>query len=173
MQRIEKPIIIVMGVSGCGKSTLGQAIAAALGVPFVEGDDYHPESNVAKMSQSIPLDDTDRWDWLHALWKKILEQKETGAVIACSALKEIYRQQLSHELQDRLLWILLNGNYEKILSRIQARKGHFMPPALLRSQVETLEIPDYAFQIDVDLDQKEQVRQALSWIKKKALDTSA
>ena len=168
-----KAIIVIMGVSGCGKSTLGRTIAAALQVAFIEGDDYHPEANVAKMSQGIPLDDADRSDWLKALHEKAGEYIESGAVIACSALKETYRYQLSTGMEDQFLWILLDGTYDVIFARMQARTSHFMPPALLRSQFDTLEKPDYAFRIDVNLPAAEQSRMALEWIKKKAPESGA
>lgn len=173
MSETEKAIIVVMGVSGCGKSTLGRAIASSLEMPFIEGDDYHPESNVAKMSRGVPLDDTDRSVWLDALHQKALETVSTGAVIACSALKESYRKHLSKGIAEQFLWILLDGTYEVIHSRMQARKSHFMPPALLRSQFETLEKPDYALYIDVDQPAEEQAKIALDWIKKKAPNTGA
>ena len=168
MKHPSKVLIVIMGVSGCGKSTLAKALASSLDIPFVEGDDYHPKSNVSKMSQGIPLDDSDRSDWLDALHSKALHLREGGAVIACSALKESYRQQLSRGMEGQFLWILLEGSYEVIFDRMQARETHFMPAALLRSQFETLEIPDYAKRINVELSPEEQLRTALEWVKKKA-----
>jgi len=161
-------IIVVMGVSGCGKSTLGQALASALHIPFLEGDDFHPETNVAKMSAGIPLQDEDRESWLEILHDLAEENLEDGAVLACSALKESYRQQLSTGMEDRFAWIYLDGTYKEIYERMQGRSDHFMPPALLRSQFETLEIPDYALRIEVGMPTAEQVEAALEWIQKKS-----
>lgn len=168
MKRPMKAIIVVMGVSGCGKSTLGQAIASALQLPFIEGDDFHPDSNVAKMSEGIPLQDEDRASWLSALHDLAKSHLATGAVLACSALKESYRQQLSAGMTDSFLWILPEGTYEEIHGRMRARSDHFMPPALLISQFETLEIPDYAFRVAVGKSTAEQLEASLDWIQKKA-----
>ena len=168
MPKTGKALIVIMGVSGCGKSTLGRSIASALEIPFIEGDDYHPESNVTKMNMGEPLNDADRKIWLNRLQDKALAHVESGAVIACSALKESYRLLLSKGIEDRFLWILIDGSYEVILRRIQARTAHFMPPSLLQSQFDVLEIPDYAFRIDVTLPVAEQTRIALAWIKKKS-----
>ena len=173
MEGAKEKLIVIMGVSGCGKSTLGRAIANSLEIPFVEGDDYHPEANVAKMSQGTPLTDTDRYHWLEDLHKKAQELSDNGAVIACSALKESYREQLSKGMEKHFLWILLDGSYEVIFDRMQARESHFMPPALLQSQFETLEKPEYAKCIDVDQPLEEQLRVALEWIKKKAPEPGA
>lgn len=173
MQSQRNAIIVIMGVSGCGKSTLGRAIAASLQVPFIEGDDYHPQSNVVKMSEGVPLDDTDRTIWLSALHKEAAAHTNSGAVIACSALRESYRRQLSSGMEDHFLWIFLDGTYDVIYGRMQARKAHFMPPALLRSQFETLEKPSYALRLEVDLTADEQVKKALDWIQKKAPDIGA
>ena len=168
MQAQKKAIIVIMGVSGCGKSTLGQAIAHALQLSFIEGDNYHPQSNVDKMRKGVPLDDTDWSVWLSALHKEAAAHAHSGAVIACSALKESYRHQLSIGMEDQFLWIHLHGTYDVILSRMQARSAHFMPLALLRSQFDTLEIPAYALRLEVDLPADEQTRTALDWIQKKA-----
>ncbi|NND14712.1 MAG: gluconokinase [Eudoraea sp.] len=149
MKTIDPTIIFVMGVSGSGKSTIGRSIAAAMEVPFIDGDDHHPESNVAKMSSGQALNDSDRAGWLAILNTIALDHSSTGAVIACSALKENYRQQLSENLTDKCQWVFLNGSYELILERIKKRAGHFMPPALLQSQFDTLEIPEYGIHLDI------------------------
>ncbi|MYM24267.1 gluconokinase [Duganella sp. FT135W] len=129
-----------MGVSGCGKSTVGQALAAANGVPFVEGDQYHPPANVAKMSAGLPLDDNDRADWLLALQAQIkaARLRGEGLVISCSSLKRRYRDLL-RQGDPALRFAHLDGPQELISARMQARVGHYMPPSLLESQFRDLE----------------------------------
>ncbi|NHZ44372.1 gluconokinase [Massilia sp. CCM 8693] len=129
-----------MGVSGCGKSTVGQALAQELGVPFVEGDQFHPPANVAKMSAGMPLDDDDRAGWLLALQARIREARAGGAglVLSCSALKRRYRDLL-REGDPALRFAHLDGPRELIAARMQARAGHYMPPSLLESQLRDLE----------------------------------
>ncbi|WP_229505997.1 gluconokinase [Massilia genomosp. 1] len=131
---------VVMGVSGCGKSTVGQALAQALGVRFVEGDQYHPAANVAKMSAGMALDDADRAGWLHALQGQIREARARGAglVLSCSALKRRYRDLL-REGDPALRFAHLDGPRELIAARMRARADHYMPPALLESQLRDLE----------------------------------
>ncbi|MDB9850675.1 NADP-dependent phosphogluconate dehydrogenase [Flavobacteriaceae bacterium] len=147
---VSNKVYVVMGVSGAGKSSVGQALSKSLKLPFYDGDDYHPQANIDKMRQGIPLEDSDRWAWLknlNLLAKEAL--KKEGAVMVCSALKEVYRQELSKDFSTACEWIYLKGNYELILERIQARAGHFMPPELLQSQFNTLEAPKNAIEIDV------------------------
>lgn len=147
---IPNKIYLVMGVSGAGKSSVGQALSKSLNLPFYDGDDYHPQANIDKMRQGIPLEDSDRWGWLKNLNQLAKEAlKKEGAVMVCSALKEVYRQKLSKDLSTACEWIYLKGSYELILERIQARAGHFMPPELLQSQFNTLEAPKNAIEINV------------------------
>ncbi|MGB9989192.1 gluconokinase [Pseudoduganella rhizocola] len=129
-----------MGVSGCGKSTIGTALAATLAVPFLEGDAFHPESNVAKMSAGIPLDDQDRAGWLRALAAEIRGAREQGKglVLSCSALKRRYRDLL-READPALQFVHLSGPRGLIAARMQQRVDHYMPPALLDSQLDILE----------------------------------
>jgi len=128
--------LVVMGVSGCGKSSVGKALAQKIGALFVDGDDLHPEANRKKMSSGIPLDDSDRWPWLQSVGET-LEGKE-NIVVACSALKEIYREKiLSFAPETR--FIHLSGSKEMLLSRLKKRSDHFMPAELLDSQLQTLE----------------------------------
>jgi gluconokinase len=131
---------VVMGVSGCGKSAIGTALAAALNIPFVEGDAFHPAANVAKMSAGIPLDDEDRAAWLLLLQAQIAAAKQagTGLVVSCSALKRRYRDLLRAG-DPALYFVHLDGERELIASRLRNRAGHFMPPALLESQLRDLE----------------------------------
>lgn len=131
---------VVMGVSGCGKSTVGQALATADGVPFVEGDQYHPPANVAKMSAGQALNDDDRADWLLALQGQVsaARLRGEGLVISCSSLKRRYRDLL-RQGDPALRFAHLNGPKELIAARMQARVGHYMPTSLLDSQFRDLE----------------------------------
>ena len=142
-------IIFIMGVSGSGKSTTGNLLADTLQMPFYDGDDFHPPENVEKMSHGIPLTDDDRLGWLHALNKKAKECSG-GAIFACSALKEKYRKILFEGLPDRSRLVYLDGDYDLIDQRMKARKGHFMPPGLLKSQFETLEEPYYGISVSIE-----------------------
>ena len=132
--------IVVMGVSGCGKSTVAQLLAARLGLPFVEGDAWHPPRNVERMAAGQPLNDEDRRDWLLALSEQLRLAHATGAVLACSALKRSYRDQLRASAP-ALRLVHLTGSASVLLQRLQARQGHYMPPTLLQSQLDTLEPP--------------------------------
>jgi len=135
--------IIVMGVSGSGKSTVGQGLADALGWDFRDGDSFHPPANVAKMRSGAPLTDDDRWPWLDAIGAHMAELERTGGghvVIACSALKRVYRDRLRAS-GARLRFVHLDGSYALVDARMRARRDHFMPPSLLESQFATLEPP--------------------------------
>lgn len=129
--------VVVMGVSGSGKSTVGAALAARLGVPFVDADALHPPANVAKMTAGQPLDDDDRYPWLEKVGEWLADHRD-GAVASCSALKRKYRDQLRAHCPD-VEFVHLSGSAELIGGRLAARTGHFMPAALLRSQLDTLE----------------------------------
>src|SRR5438105_12233646 len=134
--------LVVMGVSGSGKSTIADKLAERLSWKYEDGDKFHPLSNVAKMSAGQPLIDEDRWPWLHAIADEIdrVCKARERAVIACSALKRVYRDILVHGRNDVRI-IFLKGTQELIASRLNLRKGHFMPPGLLASQFNTLEPP--------------------------------
>jgi carbohydrate kinase (thermoresistant glucokinase family) len=127
----------VMGVSGVGKTRVGLAVAEALGARFVEGDDLHPEANRVKMAGGTPLSDEDRWPWLDRV-AEALAEGAPPVVGACSALRRRYRDRL-RDGAPGLVMVHLVGAPELIGERLRARTGHFMPPALLRSQIETLE----------------------------------
>ncbi|MBW8269451.1 gluconokinase [Caldovatus sp. SYSU G05006] len=129
-----------MGVSGAGKSTVGPLLAAALGVPFADGDAFHPPANVAKMAAGTPLSDEDRWPWLAAIGAWLAAQEATGAVVACSALRRAYRDRLRQACPG-LRFVHLAGARALIAKRLAARAGHFMPAGLLESQFATLEDP--------------------------------
>lgn len=133
--------IVLIGVSGSGKSTVGRRLAAALGAPFLEGDDYHAAANVAKMRSGTPLSDADRRPWLEALGRAIADHVGEGrtVVVACSALRQAYRQKLETAAQRRLTFIHLTIDPKILEARMNARPQHFMPTALLDSQIATLE----------------------------------
>ncbi len=141
--------ILVMGVSGCGKTTIGKQLAEQLKVPFLEGDDYHPESNISKMKSGEPLTDDDRMPWLQNLAKAAQQHEKDGFVMACSALKAKYRNVLKLLIDSELSIVFLDGKYETILKRMEARSGHFMPADLLKSQFEALELPQNAMRFEV------------------------
>ena len=148
---MDKPLIyIVMGVSGCGKSTIGKLLAATLKIPFFDGDDFHPEANVQKMASGLPLNDEDRKGWLQKLNKIAIVHKASGAVIACSALKENYRNTLKENLEKQMVFVYLKGTFEEINARLKERQGHYMPIELLKSQFETLEAPADAIQVSIN-----------------------
>jgi gluconokinase len=143
-------IIVLMGVSGCGKSAVGEVLARELEWPYIDADDYHPAANVEKMRSGHPLTDEDRWPWLDRLNELMRAQDAEGrnAVVACSALKQIYRDRLSKGLTD-VRWVHLKGSFELIMSRLQTRKHRYMPASLLQSQFDTLEAPREALTIDI------------------------
>ncbi|MGV9317254.1 gluconokinase [Streptomyces sp. NPDC003691] len=131
-------VVVVMGVAGTGKTTVGPLLAAALGVPYAEGDDFHPPANIAKMSAGTPLDDADRWPWLDAIGTWARGRSGLGGVVSSSALKRAYRDRLRAAAPDTV-FLHLSGDRQLIEHRMTARRGHFMPTALLDSQFATLE----------------------------------
>ncbi|MFM1879555.1 MAG: hypothetical protein RLZZ241_2421 [Bacteroidota bacterium] len=155
----DSKIYIIMGVSASGKTTLGKVLAAKLNLQFLDGDDFHPPENIAKMSAGIPLQDSDRYIWLNRLNLAAKANKNNGAVIACSALKESYRNILSEGFEAQIVWIVLHGTFEFVQARIQDRKDHFMPPGLLKSQFDTLELPPYGIHLPVTLSPEEMLRE--------------
>ncbi|GAB2898973.1 gluconokinase [Streptomyces deserti] len=138
MSHSTAPLVVVMGVSGSGKTTVGQLLARHLGVPYAEGDDFHPAPNVAKMRAGHPLDDEDRRPWLDEIARWLVGHADTGGVVTCSALKRRYRDRLA-SAAPHVFFLHLNGSPELIAARITARRGHFMPPELLRTQFADLE----------------------------------
>lgn len=130
--------VVVMGVSGCGKSRIGQAIATALGARFVDGDGLHPPANIDKMSRGQALQDADRAPWLTQVGRVL---RHPDRVVACSALKRKYRDQIRAEAGAEVTFLYLRGQRDTLLARMAGRPGHFMPPALLDSQLATLEPP--------------------------------
>lgn len=154
---------IIMGVSGCGKSSVGQALAASLGWDFYDADDFHPPENITKMANGIPLDDADRAPWLESLRDLIASclQSDRPGVLACSALKERYRQKLL-EGNPGVRLVYLKGSYDLIWSRMARRPGHYMKPEMLQSQFDALEEPQNAINIDISYPLAQIVEQILA-----------
>ena len=151
-------IVVVMGVCGCGKSTVGEALAASLGWPFLDADDFHPAANVEKMAQGTPLTDEDRWPWLDRIAAELSTILAHGghAVLACSALKASYRARLARAGDVRFVHLV--GDFDTIAARLASRQHRYMPPSLLESQFAALEPPADALEVDVRQPVAEQVR---------------
>ena len=153
-------LVVVMGVSGAGKTTVGRRLAEDLGWSFYDGDEYHPQANVEKMSQGVPLTDDDRALWLdrlRALVDDLLAAGEPG-VLACSALKRSYRQQLGRD-RPCVRFVYLQGNQPLIRERLQQRDEHFMEEDLLADQFETLEEPEDMLTVAIDQGPEDVVRE--------------
>jgi gluconokinase len=151
-------IVVVMGVCGCGKTTVGRALANQLGWPFFDADDFHPQANVAKMAKGVALTDEDREPWLDRLAAEMraVARKGQHAVLACSALKESYRQRIVRGTENpqgdggsEVRIVYLKGDAKTIEPRLALRSGHYMPPSLLASQFDALEEPEDAMVIDI------------------------
>ena len=132
--------LIVMGVSGCGKSTMSAALGKRLGLDMVDGDDLHLPESVAKMRAGIALEDADRWPWLERIGDYLAQPHPQGRVVACSALKRVYRDRIRAQAGD-VCFVFLDGDFELINQRMRQRPGHYMPAGLLDSQFRTLEKP--------------------------------
>ncbi len=132
--------LIVMGVSGCGKSTMAAALSERLGLDMVDGDDLHLPESVAKMRAGIALQDADRWPWLERIGAYLSLPHAQGRVVACSALKRVYRDRIREQAGD-VCFVFLDGDFDVIQQRMQQRVGHYMQPGLLDSQFRTLEKP--------------------------------
>ena len=155
-------VIVILGVSGCGKTTVGRLLSARMGLAFYDADDFHPQANIDKMSRGLPLDDRDRELWLEILSGKLLEWSEReGAILACSALREKYREKLS-EKTGRIEWVYLKGSFELILDRMKSRAGHYMGPGMLSSQFDALEEPAYGLVMDIDQTPEQITEQIIS-----------
>ena len=157
--------VVVMGVSGCGKSAVGEGVAAALGLPLIEGDAFHPPANVEKMRQGVPLEDEDRAGWLARLGEE-LSRHPQGAVLTCSALKRSYRDVLRSHAPG-LRFVHLKLSQDEALRRVAARGGHFYPPSLVASQFATLEDPaaeQGVLSVDAQLPLAQVTRQTVAWI---------
>jgi len=144
-------LVVLMGVTGCGKTTVGALLAQELGWEFHDADDFHPAENVAKMKRGAPLGDNDRWPWLESLNGLLLESeaRDKSLVLACSALKQVYRDRLARGCAS-VRFVLLEGEPELIRARLAARCGHYMNPQLLDSQFAILERPLDALCLAID-----------------------
>ena len=144
-------IVILMGVSGVGKTTIGQILSDKLGWPLSDADEFHSPASIEKMRNGIPLEDADRWPWLDRMNAMLVEKEGRGesVLLACSALKQVYRDRLAKGTAD-LRWIYLKGNFDLIRERLEARKGHYMKAGLLESQFATLEEPGNALGVDIN-----------------------
>ena len=159
------PVIYIMGVSGSGKTTIGQMLAQQINLPFFDADDFHPVANKEKMKAGIALTDEDRIPWLQNLQQLATDQsKIKGGIIACSALKEKYRSILTNRIAQPV-FIFLQGTYEAILNRVEKRIGHFMPPQLLQSQFDSLEIPLHAFTVDIEQEPEKITQLIIQYLK--------
>ena len=155
-----------MGVSGSGKSTVGARLAQSLGVPFLEGDSFHPPANVARMAAGVALTDNDREGWLQTLAQQLKLHTMLGVVLSCSALKRRYRDVLRSGASDLAL-LHLAGSADVLAQRMAARSGHYMPPSLLASQLATLEPPqpdEHALTLDITQPAPALVQRALTWL---------
>ncbi len=140
-----------MGVAGCGKTSVGQALSKRLGIPYRDGDDLHPATNVEKMRNGTPLTDEDRWPWLQLVGDNL--RQDAPLIIGCSALRRRYRDKIRETAGGKVSFIHLSGSRAVIEARMVARKGHYMPVSLLDSQFAALEVPtpdEAAFNVDID-----------------------
>jgi gluconokinase len=152
-------VVLLMGVSGSGKTTIGTLLAAEMGWPFADGDDYHPVANVEKMRNGVPLTDADRAPWLENLRGLITKwiDEGTSAVLACSALKQLYREELA--VSPEVRFVYLKASTEVLRARLRARSGHFMKEGMLQSQLATLQEPADALVVDVSGTVEQSVQQ--------------
>ena len=143
-----KRLIVVMGVAGSGKSTVGAALATALGAPFLEGDAFHPPANIEKQASGRPLDNDDRVQWIDNMASAFRNLRDGTIILACSALNDFVRSSLSEKSERDCIWVLLAAPREVLAERLTQRKGHFMPPELLASQLAALQPPRNCIRAD-------------------------
>lgn len=168
--------VVVMGVAGCGKSTVAEAIHERLGYVYAEGDDFHPQANIDKMSAGIPLTDEDRWPWLKVIntWMVAREELDENTVVSSSALKRSYREVLAQNVPT--FFVHLTGSQELIQQRLNERKGHFMPPALLPSQfaiLEPLQPDENGVEVSIEGSVEEMVERAVAAVNEYAAKVAA
>ncbi len=161
-------ILIAMGVSGAGKTRIGELLAERIGCTFTDGDAFHSAANKEKMHHGIPLTDDDRWPWLRTIRAAIEEKQRAGetAVFTCSSLKRSYRDVLRGKDAD-VRFVYLQGTVEVLSERLKTRTGHFFDPSLLKSQLDTLEVPgaDEAIEVSIDLTPEQIVDEVLAKLK--------
>jgi gluconokinase len=165
------PHVVVMGVSGSGKSTVGELLARNVGAEFIDADSLHPAENLRKMKAGIPLDDADREPWLQDVGQKLFQGRDVALVIACSALKRSYRNIL-RSADPTVCFVALHGSEELLRERLVRRAGHFMPSALLRSQLDTLEPlgpGECGMTLDIIETPDDLAHQAAAWLKARQL----
>jgi carbohydrate kinase (thermoresistant glucokinase family) len=160
-------VIILMGPMGCGKTTVGKRLAEATGWQFLDGDKFHPQDNVEKMRAAIPLTDEDRQSWLEKLRHVIRQQIASGqsAILACSALKQAYRERLGVN-QKTVKTVYLKGSYELLNQRIASRQHPYMAKGLLKSQLDILEAPEDGLTVDISRTPDAIVKEILGWLGK-------
>jgi len=142
-----------MGVSGSGKTTIGRLLSAKTGYPFYDADSFHPPENIYKMKAGKQLTDADRLPWLNNIHTFVIgEIKNCSIIIACSALKQSYRKLLENQLENQCSWVFLKGDFNTIMNRMKNRTEHFMPPDLLQSQFDTLEMPTSSIEADITME---------------------
>ena len=141
--------ILLWGVSGVGKSSVASEISNILGIPYLEGDDFHSNENIKKMKNNIPLNDDDREVWLGQINKELNKFRNKNVVIACSALKETYRKRLVKGIVAKIDWFCLKGTFDLIEKRLNNRGDHYFKSTLLKSQFDIIEYPDYCTFIDI------------------------
>nr|WP_236571324.1 gluconokinase [Microbacterium hydrocarbonoxydans] len=160
------PSVVVMGVSAAGKSTLGCLLAEMLEVEFLDADALHPSSNRQKMTAGTPLTDDDRMPWLDRVGDELAQRSSSGAVIACSALRRIYRDRIRARVPE-VVFVHLHGSHPLLAERAAARTDHFMPPSLLHSQIDTLEMlagDESGVMLDVSATPEELARTVVEWL---------
>jgi gluconokinase len=157
--------VILMGVSGCGKTSVGEGLSEALGWPFYDGDDFHPQANIDKMAQGIPLNDEDRQPWLVKLHQLIAEHLDTdrSLIVASSALKAKYRQTLRGDRKE-IVFVHLKGNFNLIYARMKERSGHYMKAEMLRSQFRDLEEPEDSIIISIEKSVRQIVEEIMVYL---------
>lgn len=159
-------VILLMGPMGCGKTTVGKILARELDCPFVDGDDFHPDDNVVKMARGVPLSDDDRYPWLRTIRDYMLDmnRQDESCVVACSALKQHYREILGVD-QKRIISVFLRGSKLLLQQRIEKRTHPYMSKQLLESQLETLEPPTDGITVDIDAPPDDIVRSIINQLK--------
>jgi gluconokinase len=157
--------VILMGVSGCGKTSVGEGLSEALGWSFYDGDDFHPQANIDKMAQGIPLNDADRQPWLVKLHQLIVEHLDANRslIVASSALKARYRQTLRGG-RDEVAFVHLKGDFDLIYARMKERSGHYMKAEMLRSQFRDLEEPEDALTVSIEKPVEQIVEEILVYL---------